>query len=119
MCSAGKRAAATAMWDPGNFSLRLVLLHILPLHWNVVAISAFGPNISRSPAIFRLPIVKLRAAVLITRVLLLTTKRLFLPAIFRLPIVKLRAAVLITRVLLLTTKRLFLMLRFWWQFGLR
>ena len=72
MCSAGKRAAATAMWHPGNFRLGLELLHLLQLHRDavngivLVAISAFGPNISRLPAIFRLPIVKVRAAVLIT-----------------------------------------------------
>ena len=72
MCNAGKGAASTAMCHAGKFRLGLELLHLVQLHRDavsgivLVAISAFGPNISRLPAIFRLPIVIVRAAVLIT-----------------------------------------------------
>ena len=70
MCNAGRGAASTAMCHAGRFRLGLEHLHLVQLHWDavrgiiLVAISAFGPNISRLPAILRLPIVILRAAVI-------------------------------------------------------
>ena len=74
MCHAGRGAASTAvlfLWTV-HLAVRLGLehLHLAQLHWGavlgmiLVAISAFGPNISRLPAILRLPIVILRAAVM-------------------------------------------------------
>ena len=70
MCNAGRGAASTAMCHAGRFRLGLEHLHLVQLHRDavsgivLVAISAFGPNISRLPAIFRLPIVIFRAAVI-------------------------------------------------------